>query len=148
MSNYKFNTFGFNFDDLGKAVDDFIHNVKVNDIFGTDVRSTVPAVNSLEYTDYLELQLAAPGLNKEDFELHIEHNQLSVSTKKQEKAKEEEEAKVLRKEFNYTAFKRTFQLTDKFDYNNIKAKYEAGILQIIIPKKSKDQTSKIKVDVL
>lgn len=147
MSNHKFNSFGFNFDDLGKAVDDFVNNIKVNDIFGTDVSKTIPAVNSFEHTDYLELQVAAPGLKKEDFELHVEGDILTISANVSHE-KRAEEIKIKRKEFNYSTFKRTFCLTDKFDYQNIKAKYEAGILLVTIPKKSEEEKSKIKVQVL
>lgn len=147
MSNYKFNSFGLNFDDLGKAVDDFVSNIKVNDIFGTDATKTIPAVNSFEHAEYLELQVAAPGLKKEDFELQIEEDILTISANVSLE-KESEEINVKRKEFNYSAFKRTFCLTDKFDYQNIKAKYEAGVLLVTIPKKSKEEKSKIKVQVL
>jgi HSP20 family protein len=147
MSNYKFNSFGLNFDDLGKAVDDFVSNIKVNDIFGTDATKTIPAVNSFEYAEYLELQVAAPGLKKEDFELQIEEDILTISANVSVE-KESEEINVKRKEFNYSTFKRTFCLTDKFDYQNIKAKYEAGVLLVTIPKKSKEEKSKIKVQVL
>lgn len=100
MSNYKFNSFGFNFDDLGKAVDDFVTNIKVNDIFGTDATNTIPAVNSFEHTEYLELQVAAPGLKKEDFELHVEGDVLTISANVSLE-NESEEIKVKRKEFNY-----------------------------------------------
>lgn len=147
MSNYKFNSFGFNFDDLGKAVDDFVNNIKVNDIFGADATKTIPAVNSLEYPNYLELQVAAPGLKKEDFELHVEDDILTISANVLAE-KGSEEIKIKRKEFSYSTFKRTFCLTDKFDYQNIKAKYEAGILVVTIPKKSEEEKNKIKVEVL
>ncbi|BDS13946.1 Hsp20/alpha crystallin family protein [Aureispira anguillae] len=147
MSNYKFNTFGFNFDDLGKAVDDFMHNIKVNDIFGADASHTIPAVNSFEYPTYLELQVAAPGLKKEDFELHVENDTLTISARATDKELPED-VNVRRKEFNYLNFKRTFSLTDKFDHHKIKAKYEAGVLIVSIPKKSEEQKTKIKVDVL
>jgi len=147
MSNYKFNSFGFNFDDLGKAVDDFVTNIKVNDIFGTDATNKIPAVNSFEHKEYLELQVAAPGLRKEDFELQVEGDVLTISANVSLE-KEPEEIKVKRKEFNYSTFERTFCLTDKFDCQNIKAKYEAGILLVTIPKKSEEEKSKIKVEVL
>jgi HSP20 family protein len=146
MSN-KFNSFGFNFDDLGKAVDDFVNNIKVNDIFGTDATKIIPAVNSFEHPEYLELQVAAPGLKKEDFELHVEEDVLTISANAAIK-NESEGIKIKRKEFNYSTFKRTFCLTDKFDYQNIKAKYEAGVLLVTIPKKSEDEKNKIKVEVL
>lgn len=147
MSNHKFNSFGFNFDEIGKVVDDFVNNIKVNDIFGADATKTIPAINSFEYVDYLELQVAAPGLKKEDFELHVEDDVLTISANANVK-EQSEEIKVKRKEFNYSTFKRTFCLPDKFDYQNIKAKYEAGVLLITIPKKSEEEKSKIKVQVL
>lgn len=147
MGNYKFNTFGFNFDDLGKAVDDLVNNIKVNDIFGADSRSTSPSINAIEYATHLELDVAAPGLRKEDFDLHVENNLLTISADKAQK-EIPEEAKIRRKEFNYSSFKRTFKLGTEFDFEKITARYEQGVLSIRIPKKGEDASSKIKVNVL
>lgn len=147
MGNYKFNTFGFNFDDLGKAVDDLVNNIKVNDIFGADSRCTSPSINAIEYTTHLELDVAAPGLRKEDFDLHVENNLLTISADKAQK-EIPEEAKIRRKEFNYSNFKRTFKLGTEFDFEKITARYEQGVLSIRIPKKGEDASSKIKVNIL
>lgn len=147
MNKHKFNAFGFNLDDLGKVVDDFVSNVKVNDIFGADFTRSTPAINAIEHKDYLELQVAAPGLSKEVFELSVEHDVLTISANSVAKDLPEE-VKIRRKEFNYATFKRTFTLTNEFDYQKIKAKYEQGVLLVTIPKKEQEESSKIKVEVL
>jgi len=147
MSTYKFNTFGFNFDDLGKAVDEFIDNIKVNDVFGGDFTKSTPAINATEYDDYLALEVAAPGLTKESFELHIENDVLTIAANGTPKTADDN-AKIKRKEFDYTRFKRTFKLSKEFNYQAIKASYEQGVLTITIPKKEATESSKIKVDIV
>ena len=147
MGKNKFNAFGFKFDDLGKAVDDFIHNINVDNIFGADCTRSLPAINAIEYPTHLELQVAAPGLKKEDFELHVENEVLTISAKATEEELPED-VKIRRKEFNYSTFERTFCLSNKLDYQKITAKYEQGILVITVPQKNTDDSSKIKVEVL
>lgn len=147
MNNQKFNSFGFSLDELGKVVEDFISNVKVNDIFGADCARNTPSINAFEYADRLELQVAAPGLTKEDFQLDIEKDILTISANAAAK-ETPADLKIRRKEFNYSTFKRTFVLTQEFDYHKIKAQYEQGVLHITIPKKDKEESSKIKVEVL
>lgn len=146
MGTYKFNTFGFNFDDLGKAVDEFIDNIKVNDVFGGDFTRSTPAINATEYDNFLELQVAAPGLSKDVFELHVENDMLTIAANGTAKAVDEH-AKIKRKEFDYARFKRTFKLSNEFNYQAIKASYEQGVLTIVIPKKEATESSKIKVDI-
>ena len=146
MCTYQFNTFGFNLDDLGKAVDEFIDNIKVNDVFGGDATRSTPAINATEYDHHLTLEVAAPGLTKEAFALHVENDVLTIAANGTSKATDEN-AKIKRREFDYTTFKRTFKLDKEFNYQAIKASYEQGVLTIIIPKKEAEESSKIKVDI-
>jgi HSP20 family protein len=93
----------------------------------------------------LEVELAAPGLKKEDFKVEIENNTLLISSEKQEE-KEESRKKdnYIRKEFSYQSFYRSFYLPEYVDESKIEANYKDGILHVTIAKKegSKKKTTK------
>ena len=93
-----------------------------------------PLANILEYPDSFELELAAPGLKKDDFKIHLENNVLTISSEVRDE-KEEEEKNYTRKEFHYSSFSRSFTLPRTVDLDNIKADYENGILKVMLPKK-------------
>lgn len=93
-------------------------------------------VNVIEQdTDYT-LELAAPGLTKNDFDLKVEKEILTISAKKEQI--DQEGVKVLRNEFGKYDFKRSFQLTDTIDTEKINASYNQGILSVVLPKKEKE----------
>jgi HSP20 family protein len=105
--------------------------------FGKTIRQDVfgfPPVNIRENADAYQLEIAAPGLEKSDFNLNLEKNILTISTEKKEENKEET-PKFIRKEFSYKSFKRSFTVDEKIDAANISAKYENGILKVALPKK-------------
>lgn len=103
------------------------------------VKFSSPAINVKETEAAYELEVAAPGMKKEDFKIEIEKNLLTLSTEKKEKKIEEKE-NYTRKEFGYYSFKRSFSLPeDKVNMENITAKYESGILKVAIPKKAKEE---------
>ena len=93
-----------------------------------------PPVNIVEKTDAYQLEVSAPGWQKESFNLKLDANILTISAEKKEEAKDET-AKVVRKEFTNKSFKRSFTLDEKIDGANISAKYENGVLQVTLPKK-------------
>lgn len=93
-----------------------------------------PPVNIIEKTDRYQLFIAAPGFEKADFIIKLEANTLSISTEKKETLTEETD-KLIRKEFGYKAFKRSFTIDEKIDTANIVAKYENGILTLELPKR-------------
>ena len=81
-------------------------------------------------------QLAAPGLQKSDFNINIENDYLVISAeKKTEKEETGNEGKFTRREFNYSSFKRSFQLDENINREGIAASYENGVLSITLPKK-------------
>lgn len=98
--------------------------------------SSLPSVNLKESDDKLEVDLAAPGMKKEDFKVEIDNNVLMISSEKSEE-KEETRKKdnYVRKEFNYQSFCRSFSLPDSIDENKVEAKYKDGILHVAIEKK-------------
>ena len=120
---------------LDGLVNDFLNDFPVT--FGKPVREDVfgfPPVNIFENAEAYQVEIAAPGFEKADFNLNLEKNILTVSTNKREENKEEN-PKFIRKEFSYKAFKRSFTVDDKIDAANISAKYENGILKVALPKK-------------
>jgi len=97
-------------------------------------KNNFPAVNIKENEKDFELELAAPGRNKEDFKIEVNENVLTISSKAKVKENAERE-NYNRKEFTYTAFKRAFTLPETIDEDNIKATYVNGILKFTLAKK-------------
>jgi HSP20 family protein len=102
--------------------------------FDAESRYSIPAVNIVENKDEYRIDVAAPGLNKEDFRIQLENNVLNVSSEKEEK-REEKDERIMRKEFSYYSFNRSFTLPMTVNSEKIKATHKDGILQIVIPKK-------------
>ena len=131
---------------------DGIMNELFNDLpvgFGKAMREDVlnyPPVNIIYKNDHYHLQLAAPGLEKTDFNIKLDGKLLTISTEKKEE-KTEETDKMIRKEFSYKAFKRSFTVDDKLDAANISAAYENGILKLDLPKKEEVKNSSTEIRV-
>jgi HSP20 family protein len=106
-----------------------------NDSHLTDrLVSRVPAVNISESdTDFL-IELAVPGLKKEDFKISIDKNILSVSAEKKNENNQEGK-KFSKREFSYTSFTRSFTLPETIDYSKIDAEYVDGLLKLTVAKK-------------
>ncbi|ROI06611.1 Hsp20/alpha crystallin family protein [Chryseobacterium sp. G0240] len=97
--------------------------------------TTVPSVNIKENGDAYEVQVAAPGMDKNDFEIKLDGNILTISSMKQDSSEKKEE-NFTRREFSYQSFQRSFELPrDVVDQENINAKYENGLLMLTIPKR-------------
>jgi HSP20 family protein len=97
--------------------------------------TTVPAVNIKESADEFRVEVAAPGMEKKDFIITLDGNQLTISSAKQSEETKKEET-YTRREFSYQSFTRTFQLPkDVVDAEKIMATYENGLLNLSIPKK-------------
>ena len=105
----------------------------MNSNFST-TNTTLPAVNVKENDDRFEVEFAAPGMKKEDFQISLNNGQLTVSSEHREEEEEEKE-KYSRREFSYQSFQRTFTVPENLvDSSKIDAKYDDGILRIILPK--------------
>ena len=102
----------------------------------TAIGSNLPSVNLKETDDKLEIDMAVPGMKKEDFKVEIDNNMLTISSEKEEQ-KEETRKKdnYIRKEFNYQSFFRSFSLPEYIDENKVEASYKDGILHVTIAKK-------------
>ena len=109
---------------------DFFENVVNSDIR----KGSVPQVNIRETDTGYHLEMAAPGLNKEDFKISIENEVLTVSGEKKSETSEKS-GKYSRKEFSYNSFMRSFTMPEVVDTEKIMAKYENGIMMVDLPKK-------------
>jgi len=106
-----------------------------------------PPVNIIEKPGQYELQISAPGFEKGDFKVSLDQDVLTISTEKKEESKTEEGHKMIRREFNYRSFKRSFTLDDKIDGEAISAKYENGILNLTLPKKEEVNKSAREINI-
>ncbi|WMJ73019.1 Hsp20/alpha crystallin family protein [Cytophagaceae bacterium ABcell3] len=126
---------------LSGMLDDFF-----NDRFkaaGQDMVLSSPAINVKENGDSFKVEMAAPGLNKEDFRLDVKDNILSVFVQKEEKHEEEDE-RFTRREFSYSSFERSFNLPENTNVEKIDATYKDGLLCINIPKTQKEEKKEAK----
>jgi len=89
----------------------------------------------LEDDNSYEVEMAAPSLNKDDFKIELNNDVLTISSEKQTENETKEGQRYTRKEFSYQSFSRSFTLPDSVDNDKIKAKYENGVLRVIIPKR-------------
>jgi len=96
--------------------------------------NNIPAVNIKETDTNFGIELAAPGKAKEDFNIEIDHNVLTISSEEKSE-KEETQGKYTRKEFNYSSFRRAFTLPETVNTDSINAIYENGVLHVSLPKK-------------
>ena len=102
----------------------------------SDTNTTVPAVNIKETAENYEVEVAAPGMTKNDFKVELDGNALSISSARSHQKEEWDDERYSRKEFSYQSFQRTFTLQkDVVDIDKIQAKYENGLLHLLIPKK-------------
>jgi HSP20 family protein len=106
----------------------------------------IPAVNVIENNENYILEVAAPGLKKEDFKIDVADNLLTISSEK-ETEKEKSTKKYTRKEYSFSAFSRTFYLPDDVDADSIHASYENGELTIKIKRKELKSAKKKEVKI-
>ena len=126
------------FPSLPRLFDDFF----TRDLFDWDVQNysgtntTIPAVNVIESNDSFTVEMAAPGMTKKDFNIELENEILKISSEKETSDELQEDDRYTRREFSYQSFVRTFHLPKSVVYvSKIHAKYENGVLRILIPKR-------------
>jgi len=121
--------------DTRPMLTDFLNEI-YGDILTPETKlNTLPGVNIKEENDKFIIALAAPGLSKEDFKISIENDVLTISAEKKEEVSEVK-PHYKRKEFSYSNFKRSFNLPETVNTEDINASYENGVLALNIPKKS------------
>jgi HSP20 family protein len=115
-------------------VEEFFNSDLFPRFIDAENRQSLPAVNIIEGKDDYRIEVAAPGLNKEDFKVSLDNNVLTVSSEKEDQ-QESNESKVMRREFSYYSFSRSFTLPQTVNADKIAATHKDGILMISIPKK-------------
>lgn len=119
-----------------------------NDFFDNDwmekANSTAPAINVIESEKDYKIELAAPGMTKDDFNVRIdEDNCLVISMEKKSENKDENHNdRYLRREFSYSKFQQTMILPENVDKDHISAQVENGVLNIELPKLSEEEVKK------
>ena len=105
--------------------------------FGKSLREDVlhfPPANIIENNEQYKIEMAAPGMDKADFKINLDDKILTITADKKA-ATETKEEKLIRKEFSYKSFNRSFTMDEKIDSANITARYENGILKLELPKR-------------
>ena len=121
-----------------------------NDFFDTDLmpkaNATAPAINVKESEIDYEVEVAAPGMTKEDFNVHLNQDgDLSIKMEsKKNNAEEEKKAHYLRREFAYSKFEPTLILPDDVDKEKISAKVSDGVLTVVLPKIRKEEKNVVR----
>lgn len=120
------------------------------DFFDTDflpkVSGTAPAINIKESDNDYEVELAAPGMTKDDFNVHLNQDgdlTIRLESKKENK-EEDKKSHYLRREFAYSKFEQTLILPDDVDKDNISAKVNDGVLSVVLPKVKKEEKNVVK----
>ena len=106
---------------------------------------TAPAINVIENDKDYKVEMAAPGMTKDDFKVNVdENNNLTICMeKKEEKKEEKKDKKYLRREFSYSKFQQTILLPENVEKDKISAKVEHGILSIEIRSEEEEKTKKL-----
>ena len=126
-----------------------------DDVFNRDFFSkslelgtSIPAVNTKETDESYHMEVAIPGMKKEDFNIDLNDNILTISSEKKEEKEEKDGEKITRREFSYSSFKRSFQLPENIKKNDISAEYSDGLLKLALPKTEPKQVeSRKQIDI-
>jgi HSP20 family protein len=104
------------------------------DFFNAPVTRWIPATNIRETKDAFNVEIAVPGMTKEDFKVELQNDMLHIEARHDDEKKEDNE-RYMRREFRTTSFSRAFRLPQIVRTESVDAKYDNGILKIVLPKK-------------
>lgn len=130
------------FSDFFSDVDRFFENdlLRMPAQIGRQFMRNMPATNIRESEKEYTIEVAAPGMAKDDFNIDIDEGMLTISSQKEENTTQEEE-NFTRREYNYNSFSRSFRLPESVNADDIKARYEEGVLKISVPKREEVSAS-------
>lgn len=128
---------------LSNFFDDFFTRDLFNWPSSSSTGTSIPKVNIYETDSEFHVEMAAPGMSKNDFKVELDNNMLTISSQK-EHDKREENRNYQRQEYSYQSFNRTFHLPDSAEAEKINAKYIDGVLNLTIPKKEEAKRKPIK----
>lgn len=127
---------------LPAVFDDVFNQDWLSEIDRTQrIGKSVPAVNVKETDENFVVEVAAPGMKKEDFSIELDNKLLTISSEtKEERVSENKDEQFTRKEFSYASFSRSFTLPETVDNSKISADYADGVLKIDLPKREEAKT--------
>jgi HSP20 family protein len=137
-------------DELVPAWSNFFNDIFNRDVFDWSLRhfsepnSTLPSINVKETSDEFQIEMAAPGMEKDDFKIELNNGMLTISSEKKQEHSTEEKGQYTRREFSYQSFSRSLTLPTSADSEKISAKYDNGILKVAISKKEEEKPKLIK----
>ena len=135
---------------IEKSFDHVIRNIFNDDFDGFFVKPFTnnfsPAVNVVEGKDNFRLEFSVPGFARNDFNVKLDNNLLTVSAEKKNEVNKDEENYTMR-EFSHSSFSRTFTLPETVDGNKIAAEYTDGILKLVLPKKEEVKQKSLEIKV-
>lgn len=120
---------------LPNIIDELLKDDLIGGRTERPLRFSAPAVNVLEGENGYNIEIAAPGLEKDELKITVENKLLTISSKKEE-VKSESKLTFLKKEFGYSSFSRSFELPENAEVDKIEASHKNGILTISVPKKA------------
>lgn len=116
------------------SVDQFLNDAFSNWRNEMNEANRIPRVNVAETDEDFLVEMAAPGMKRDDFHIELDNDQLVISAEV-ENSREDKNSSYTRREFSYESFRRSFYLPNSVESNKIQAKYEDGLLRLLIPKK-------------
>lgn len=131
---------------LMPGFNDVFDSIFNDTLFSDRMVTRVPAVNISESENNYLVELAAPGLKKEDFKLNLERNQLSISVE-QTSEQQDPQKNYSKREYSYSSFVRSFTLPDSADHAQIEASYVDGVLKIDIAKREEAKAVRRQIEI-
>ena len=131
---------------LMPGINDVFESIFNDTFFNDRMIARVPAVNISETENNYHVELAAPGLKKEDFKLNLEQNNLTISVE-QTAEQNDQRKNYTKREYSYSSFVRSFTLPEGADHNNINATYTDGILKVDIAKREEAKAVRRQIEI-
>jgi HSP20 family protein len=129
---------------LSNFFDDFFTRDLFNWPSSSSTGTSIPKVNIYETDSEFHVEMAAPGMTKDDFKVELDNNMLTISSQKESENVENDKKNYQRREYSYQSFVRSFHLPDSAEAEKINAKYADGILKLVIPKKEEAKRKPVK----
>src|ERR1700755_204461 len=131
---------------LMPGFNDVFDSIFTDTFFSERMVTRVPAVNISETENNYQVELAAPGLKKEDFKLNLERNQLTISVA-QTSDQQDNQKNYSKREYSYSSFVRSFTLPESADHGQIEASYTDGVLKIDIAKREEAKAVRRQIEI-
>ncbi|QEM02455.1 Hsp20/alpha crystallin family protein [Mucilaginibacter rubeus] len=146
MTLVKFNADKKNNSSLLPSFNDVFESILNDSFFNDRLVARVPAANISETEDHYHVELAAPGLKKEDFKINLDRNVLHISVERQNESSDAQK-NYSKREYSYSSFVRSFTLPDSANAENIEASYTDGVLKIDIAKREEAKAIRRQIEI-